>query len=144
MLSPLLLLGNNQNIAISSKPVSTAKSLAKNACQKLSHSPIIDKFLVKPKIEISREHLSTLQCIDCLNPDFLWCTLHCTRWMVYICLRSCLLADKLRDLSQAEKKTKLMSNLNKYTNDNYFHSKWSKVVISSENSCHFLNLLSFA
>ena len=70
------MLSNNQNIAISSKPALTAKSLAKNACQKLSYSPIIDKFLVKPKIEISREHLSTLQCIDCLLPDFLWHTLH--------------------------------------------------------------------
>ena len=26
---------------------------------------------------------------------------------------------------------------------NYFHSNWSKIVIFSENSCHFFNLLSF-
>ena len=28
-------------------------------------------------------------------------------------------------------------------NDNYFHSKWSKIVTLSENRCHFVNLLSF-
>ena len=28
-------------------------------------------------------------------------------------------------------------------NNNYFHPKWSKVVILSENSCPFFNLLSF-
>ena len=28
-------------------------------------------------------------------------------------------------------------------NDNYFHSKWAKVVILSENSCHVSNFLSF-
>ena len=29
-------------------------------------------------------------------------------------------------------------------NDNYFHSKWSLVVVLSENRCHFVSLQSFA
>ena len=50
---------------------SLAHSLAKNAHHKLSYSPIIDRFLVKPKKRISREHLGTLQCIDYLLPALL-------------------------------------------------------------------------
>ena len=53
--------------------------------------------------------------------------------VIYTCSRSWLLADKLRDLSQAEKKITLGNS----QNDNYFHTKWSKDVILNENNCNF-------
>ena len=57
--------------------------------------------------------------------------------MVYICSNNWLLPVGSRDLSQAEKKA-TQANLQ---NDNYFHSKWSKVVILSENIFFSLSLL---
>ena len=56
--------------------------------------------------------------------------------VAYISSSIWLLAIGSPDLSQAEKKVTEQ-------NDNYFHSKWSKVVILSKDSRHFLNLLSF-
>ena len=63
--------------------------------------------------------------------------------MVYICSSFWLLAVGSRDLSQAEKKVTVVKPEQIYKMAIFSYSKWSKVVIFSENSCHFLNLLYF-
>ena len=43
------------------------------------------------------------------------------------------------DFSHADKERTASNS----QNDNYFHSKWSQVLVLSGTSCHFVNLLSF-
>ena len=63
--------------------------------------------------------------------------------VVYICSSSWLLALRTHDLSQAEKKITVVKPEQDSKMHNHFHSNRSKIVILSENSCHFVNLLRF-
>ena len=56
----------------------------------------------------------------------------------------CLLKVESRYFSHAEEERNAYKakQIHKMTTK-YYHSKWSQVVILSENSCHFVNLLSF-
>ena len=56
-----------------------------------------------------------------------------------------LLGVQSRDFSQAEKeRTTILAKPSNSQNANYFHSKRQPRTILSENSCHFVNFLSFA
>ena len=61
-----------------------------------------------------------------------------------ICSSFKLLADESRDLSQTENKITVVKVEPIQKMHNHFYSNRSKIVILSENSCHFGNLLSFA
>ena len=77
-------------------------------------------------------------CLHNLSLDFI------LPWMLYMC--SCFLAVGswiTRFFSSWERKNCSQSCANSQ-NDNYSHSKRQPMTIWSDNSCHFVNLLTFA